>query len=99
MPLASVRFHVSITSFMNDKIKALLQLSREIDREDRQLAILGEGNASVKLNNEQFAVKASGCCLATVGENDLTACDTAKVLNILDKRQLTDEELEQQLLE
>ena len=84
---------------MNDKIKALLQLSHEIGREDRQLAILGEGNTSVKLNNDQFAVKASGCCLATLAEADITVCDMAKVLGILDKRQLTDEELEQQLLE
>jgi len=84
---------------MNDKIKALLQISHEIGREDRQLAILGEGNTSVKLNNEQFAVKASGCSLATLAETDVTVCDMPKVLTILEKRQLTDEELEQQLLE
>ncbi len=84
---------------MNDKIKAMLQLSHEIGREDRQLAILGEGNTSVKLNNEQLAVKASGCSLATLAEIDVTVCDMPKVLNILEKRQLTDEELEQQLLE
>jgi len=86
-------------AFMNNELKALLQLSHEIGREDRHFAILGEGNTSVKLNNEQFAVKASGCSLATLTESDLTLCDTGKVLSILDKRQLTDEELEQQLLD
>jgi rhamnose utilization protein RhaD (predicted bifunctional aldolase and dehydrogenase) len=84
---------------MNDKIRALLHLSHEIGREDRHLAILGEGNTSVKLNNEQIAVKASGCSLATLTETDVTVCDMPKVLSILEKRQLTDEELEQQLLE
>ena len=84
---------------MNEKIKALLQLSHEIGREDRQLAILGEGNASVKLNNEQFAVKASGCSLATLTEANVTVCDTAAILSILDRRQLTEEELEGQLLD
>src|SRR6266516_720296 len=86
-------------ALMSNELKALVQLSRDIGREDRNLAILGEGNTSAKLNNEQFAVKASGCCLATLTEADVTVCDTAKILSILEKRQLTDEELEQQVLE
>lgn len=84
---------------MNIQIKALLDLSHEIGREDRQLAILGEGNTSMKLNSEQFVIKASGCCLATLTQNEVTVCDTGKVLGILEKRQLTDPELEEQLLE
>ena len=84
---------------MNNEVKALLELSHEIGREDRPLAILGEGNTSAKLGSDQFAVKASGCCLATLTASDVTLCDTAKVLAILDKRLLTDEELEQALLE
>jgi len=84
---------------MNEKIKALLELSREIGREDRQLAILGEGNTSVRLANEQFVVKASGCSLANLNEPDVTVCDTAKVIAILDRRQATDAELDEQLLE
>src|SRR5688572_20244093 len=92
-------FRIQSRSSMNEKIKALLQLSREIGREDRQLAILGEGNTSVKLNNEQFAVKASGCNLATLTENDVTLCDLGRVLAILEMRQLSDEDLERQLLD
>lgn len=84
---------------MHDQIKALLQLSREIGREDRQLAILGEGNTSARLSPEQFAIKASGCSLATLTEADVTVCDLPKVLAILEKRQVTDEELEQALLD
>ena len=59
---------------MNEKIEALLWLSHEIGREDRQLAILGEGNTSVKLSPEQFAVKASGAHLGALKESDVTVC-------------------------
>lgn len=83
---------------MNEKIKALLELSRDIGREDRQLAILGEGNTSARLSNDQFAVKASGSSLATLTEEDVTICDTAKVLAIFERRQSTDEGLDEQLL-
>ena len=84
---------------MNDKIKALLELSHEIGREDRHLAILGEGNTSVRVTNDQFAVKASGCSLANLAEDDVTVCDTAKVLAILERRHGTDEGLDEQLLD
>ena len=84
---------------MTDKIKALLQLSHDIGREDRLLAILGEGNTSVKLGAEQFAVKASGACLATLTESEVTVCDTVRALAILDKRTLADDELDQALLD
>jgi rhamnose utilization protein RhaD (predicted bifunctional aldolase and dehydrogenase) len=78
---------------MNEAIQALLDLSHEIGREDRQLAILGEGNTSVKLSPEQFAVKSSGCNLAGLVEADVTVCDSPRVLSLLDKRQMTDEDL------
>ena len=84
---------------MNNEVKALLQLSHEIGQEGRQLAILGEGNTSAKLSNEQFAIKASGCCLGTLTEQDIAICDTARTLSILDKRQLSDEELDQMLMD
>ena len=84
---------------MTDQIKALLQLSHDLGREDRQLAILGEGNTSVKLGPEQFAVKASGACLATLTEGEVTVCDTVRALAILDKRTLADDELDQALLD
>jgi rhamnose utilization protein RhaD (predicted bifunctional aldolase and dehydrogenase) len=84
---------------MNNEVKALIKLSHEIGREDRQLAILGEGNISAKLTSDQFLIKASGCCLGTLTENEVTVCDTAKILSILEKRQVTDGELEEMLLE
>src|SRR5947209_20357751 len=79
-------------------IEQLLQLSHELGREDRHLTILAEGNTSAKLNPTQFVVKASGSCLATLTEVDLTVCDSAAVLSLLDKKSLSDEQLNQALL-
>ena len=84
---------------MNIEVNALIKLSHELGREDRHLAILGEGNTSAKLNSDQFLIKASGCCLGTLTENEVTICDTAKILCILEKRQVSDGELEEMLLD
>jgi rhamnose utilization protein RhaD (predicted bifunctional aldolase and dehydrogenase) len=84
---------------MNDKIQALLQLSHEIGREERQLAILGEGNTSARLSPEEFAVKASGAHLGTLTEPEVSTCDSAKVLALMDRRQLTDEDMVAALME
>ena len=84
---------------MNEKIKALLELAHEMGREDRQLAILGEGNVSAKLSAEQFAVKASGCRLAALTEADITTCESSRILALMEKRALNDYDIEQQLLE
>ena len=84
---------------MKHELKDLLWLSHEIGREDRHLAILSEGNTSAKVSTEGFAVKASGSSLATLADTDVTICDTGRVLSILEKRHLTDAELDQALLE
>ncbi len=43
-----------------EKTAALLKLSHDLGREDRGLAILGEGNTSCRLDGDTFLVKASG---------------------------------------
>ena len=45
----------------------MLALSHELGREDRRLAILGEGNVSARVSDRTFVVKASGSNLATLG--------------------------------
>jgi rhamnose utilization protein RhaD (predicted bifunctional aldolase and dehydrogenase) len=84
---------------MESRIAQLIDLAHELGGEQRQLAILGEGNVSVKLSDSQFAVKASGCALGTLTERDVTICDTAQVLAMLDERgPLSDDLIEQRLL-
>ena len=79
-------------------IQDLLTLSHEIGREDRGLAILGEGNTSVRLSDETFAVKASGTCLGTLKEEDTVECRFSALLPLLEKESLTDKEIDDALL-
>lgn len=83
---------------MPSSLDALVGLSRELGREDRQLAILGEGNTSQLLEDGRFAVKASGACLARLTEEDLTVCDRTRLLGLLDQKQLTDAQVAEALL-
>ena len=84
---------------MNESIGALLELSHEIGRRENKLAILGEGNTSTKVNETSFAVKASGACLANMGEADITVCDSTMLIGLLDKKMPADEMVETVLME
>jgi len=84
---------------MNESIGALLELSHEIGRPERRLAILGEGNTSVKLSASQFAVKASGSRLASLAEADVTICESEKLIALLDRKTISDEAVDQALLD
>ncbi len=84
---------------MHEAVAALLEMSREIGREDRGLVLLAEGNTSARLSATQFAVKASGARLATLTGAEVTVCDTARLLALLERRHLPDEVIERGLLE
>jgi rhamnose utilization protein RhaD (predicted bifunctional aldolase and dehydrogenase) len=77
--------------------RALIALSHELGAEHRQLAILGEGNTSSKLSGETFLVKASGSNLGTLTENDLVECRFAPLLAMLDRDDLSDQQIEDEL--
>lgn len=81
-----------------ETLTELIQLSHAIGREDRQMAILGEGNTSAKLPEERFVIKASGSCLATLSAEDITVCRIAPLLALLDKQNLSDGDVEAALL-
>jgi rhamnose utilization protein RhaD (predicted bifunctional aldolase and dehydrogenase) len=82
----------------NPIIQDLLTLSHEIGREDRGLAMLGEGNTSARLSEETFSVKASGTCLGTLKEADVVECRLAALLPLLEKQSLTDQQVDDALL-
>ena len=83
---------------MNEITAQLLRLCHEIGREDRPLAILGEGNCSAKLSADRFLVKASGSCLGTLTEAQLTECDIHRVTAMLDTPDLEGAALERELM-
>ena len=79
-------------------LQAMRELSHFLGQEDRDLAILGEGNTSAKIDEETFLVKASGSCLETLGEDDAVACRFDALLPMLDEDSITDQEIEDRLL-
>lgn len=83
---------------MDARIAELIELGRQLGQEQRGLAILGEGNISVKLTDTHFAVKASGSALATLTKRDVIVCDIQRVLAMLEQTSPGDEAIEAALL-
>ncbi len=76
----------------------MLTLSHELGREERKLAILGEGNTSARLSDDTFVVKASGSNLATLGEAGLAECRFDKILPLLAAKVMSDAAIDAALL-
>jgi rhamnose utilization protein RhaD (predicted bifunctional aldolase and dehydrogenase) len=81
-----------------ERMTSLFRLSHELGRDDRRMAILAEGNTSVKISGETFLVKASGSNLGTLDKNGVVECRTEIMLSLLDKKNLADAEIENGLL-
>jgi rhamnose utilization protein RhaD (predicted bifunctional aldolase and dehydrogenase) len=71
----------------------LIALSHELGREDRQLAILGEGNTSADIGDGTFWVKASGSQLGTIGADGFSRVRLAAILELLAGPPLNDEQI------
>jgi rhamnose utilization protein RhaD (predicted bifunctional aldolase and dehydrogenase) len=82
-----------------DKLASLLKLSHDLGREDRGLAMLGEGNTSCRLDADTFLVKASGSSLSNLQESQLVACRFSTLLPLLKAEAMTDAEVEKALLD
>src|SRR2546425_9206412 len=75
----------------------LIALSRSLGDPARDLAILGEGNTSARVDDATFLVKASGKELRTADEDSFVAVDRLKALAVLDGPDLSDSEVRQAL--
>jgi rhamnose utilization protein RhaD (predicted bifunctional aldolase and dehydrogenase) len=80
-----------------EQLAALVSLSRDLGADHRELAILGEGNTSIRLTEATFAVKASGSSLGTLTEADLVECRFQPLLAMLDRSDLSDQQIEDEL--
>src|SRR5262245_32314142 len=81
------------------KLAALLNLSHALGCEDRRMAILAEGNTSAKLSAEAFLVKASGSNLGKLDANGLVECRAQPLIDLLTKKNLADNAVDQALLD
>jgi rhamnose utilization protein RhaD (predicted bifunctional aldolase and dehydrogenase) len=74
----------------------LIELSREFGQ--ARWTILGEGNTSGRIDEKVFAVKSSGSSLGTLTEIELTHCYFDALLPVLDRKGVSEEEIEEILL-
>lgn len=83
---------------MTPFLEKLLALSHEIGRDDRHLAILGEGNTSADAGDGTFWIKASGGNLASLDETGLTRVKFDTVMDAIDDASLDDTDVREVLL-
>lgn len=75
----------------------LLDLAHQLGREDRRLAILGEGNVSARVSAHTFLVKASGSNLATLSELGVSECRFGDLIPLLQAKRLSDAAIDEAL--
>ena len=80
-----------------DPLAHLIDLSHQLGREDRKLAILGEGNTSVRLSDETFAVKASGSNLGSLTKAGTAECVFEKLTPLMSSAGMTDAAIDEAL--
>jgi rhamnose utilization protein RhaD (predicted bifunctional aldolase and dehydrogenase) len=66
------------------ELDAIVALSRALGDPARELAILGEGNTSLRTGAATMLVKASGASLGAVTSADFVALETAPLIALLD---------------
>ncbi|MEJ5249586.1 MAG: class II aldolase/adducin family protein [Caldilinea sp.] len=79
---------------MNELLHSLVKLSHELGREERQLAILGEGNTSARIDENTFWVKASGSQLGTIAETGFTQVKMDAILALVERDHMSQEEVQ-----
>jgi rhamnose utilization protein RhaD (predicted bifunctional aldolase and dehydrogenase) len=78
-------------------LDALLSLSHQLGREERRLAILGEGNTSMRHDAATFTVKASGSNLATLAVAGTATCRFDKLIPLLATESMGDAAVDEAL--
>ena len=77
----------------------LLNLGREIGREERNLVVLGEGSISAKLDDHRLLVKAAGAHLSKLEPSQLVEVRIANLQILFEQSFLDTKEFEKELLE
>ena len=76
----------------------LIELSRRLGDPALRMAILGEGNASARVDGSTFLVKASGSTLEHLGEDDVVECRFAELLALIDLDEVSDAQVQEALM-
>jgi rhamnose utilization protein RhaD (predicted bifunctional aldolase and dehydrogenase) len=73
-----------------NKRDALLDLCHALGEPHRELVLSAEGNVSMRLDDHTMAIKASGCALATMNDDDFVDVDIPTTLTLLDGESFDD---------
>jgi rhamnose utilization protein RhaD (predicted bifunctional aldolase and dehydrogenase) len=73
-----------------EQTAALIELSHRLGDPALRMAILGEGNASARVDEDTFLVKASGATLESLGERDVVECRADGLLDLIDRAGASD---------
>lgn len=77
-----------MASSLEDVRRELIGLSHQLGDPARSWAILGEGNASARIDSETFLVKASGSRLASLTENQVAHVRFAPILATIESGEM-----------
>ncbi len=83
----------------DELLDELTTLSHFLGDPVRDLAILGEGNTSGRLDEDTFYVKASGQHLGSITPAGFCSCSFSRILPLFDGPALTDSQVKQALLD
>ncbi|MCL6518349.1 MAG: class II aldolase/adducin family protein [Armatimonadetes bacterium] len=78
-------------------LQQLVSMSNRLGEEWRELVILGEGNTSARICDQTFFVKASGTNLRTITAEGFVEVKFEPVLEMLESRELSDDEIKERL--
>ena len=82
---------------MSDVLEQLIGMSQSLGDPANDYVILGEGNTSVRADEDSFWVKASGTELVRASRDSFVRVRFAPILEAMDGAQLTDTEVKQLL--
>ena len=82
---------------MSDVLEQLIDMSRSLGDPASDYVILGEGNTSVRADDDSFWVKASGTELVRANRDSFVRVRFAPILEALEGTQLTDTQVKQLL--
>jgi rhamnose utilization protein RhaD (predicted bifunctional aldolase and dehydrogenase) len=84
---------------MQEKIQRLVSMSNALGSDAYDCAILGEGNTSVKLDQDYFLIKASGTQLKSIDAKGFVKVRFTPILEALKQHALSDQEVKKVLLD
>ena len=84
---------------MQNQLAVLTAMSNTLGSDAYDCAILGEGNTSAKISEDEFFVKASGTQLRTIDANGFVAVRFAPIFDALSRDALSDADVKDALLQ